>query len=147
MRKFIYSYLILLIIISPSEAQIKRDTVKESHGSYEIRAAFPGGDKNWKNYLRQNFRENEVECEMPIRDTTYIETAVVQFKILKDGKIAEVLCRNSNLINSALKNEAVRLITEAPLWIPAERNERLMNDYRIEKISISVPLVSLNNEN
>ena len=143
MKNFILIYLILLLIAFSADAQIKRDTIKGSHGSYEIRAVFPGGDKNWKNYLKQNFRENEVRCEMPVRNSIYTETAVVQFKILKDGKIAEVLCRNSNLINRTLKNEAVRLIMEAPLWISAERNGRLMNDYRIEKISITVSPVYL----
>jgi len=138
MKKLILSNLIFLLINLSTEAQIKRDTIREAHGSYEIRAVFPGGDKNWKNYLKQNFREHEVRCKMPVCELTYTETAVIQFKILKDGKITEVFCKNSNSINSALMNEAVRLIMEAPPWIPAERNGRLVNDYRIEKISITI---------
>jgi len=138
MKNFILVYIILFTINLRAVAQTKRDTIKGAHGTIEIDACYPGGDKNWKNYLKQNFREHEVRCKMPVCELTYTETAVMQFKILKDGKIAEVFCKNSNSINSTLMNEAVRLIMEAPLWIPAERNGRLVNDYRIEKISITI---------
>ena len=143
MKKVLLGYLMQSMIISSAYAQVKRDTLRGSHGSYEIKAAFPGGEEGWKSYLERNFRVSEVECEMPAQEATYAETAVIQFKILKNGKVAEVICRNSNLINSALKNEAIRLVRDAPIWTPAENNGRLINDFRIERISIKVPLVSL----
>ena len=138
MKKYILCSLIIPVIVHPGRAQIRRDTIKISHGGYEIMAAFPGGDDNWKIYLKQHFKANEVLCKMPVRDPAYTETAMVQFKILKDGTVTAVFCRNANSINSALKNEAVRLIEASPRWIPAEHNKRLMNDFRIEKISITV---------
>jgi hypothetical protein len=75
---------------------------------------------------------------MPARDTMYTETAIIQFKIFKDGTIINVKCINSDLVSIALKDEAIRLISSCPLWIPAQRNGRHTVAYRVEKISITV---------
>jgi hypothetical protein len=104
----------------------------------EIDASFPGGEKEWQNYLIQNFRDQQLRCEIPYRDTPYTQNIVVMYKILKDGSIGEVRCKNSSLINIFLANEVVRLIKESPKWIPAIQNGRLVNVYKTEEFSFTV---------
>ncbi len=60
------------------------------------------------------------------------------YKILKDGSIGEVRCKNSSSINIFLVNEAIRLIKESPKWIPAMQNGRLVNAYKTEEFSFTV---------
>lgn len=138
MKKCILLYVASWVINSAGFAQVERDTIKGAHGSYHIYAVFPGGEKKWQEYLINNFRKKQVARNMPACDIGFSETAIVQFKILKNGTVAEVSCRNSYSISADLKREAVRVITDSPPWIPAEQNGRPINDYRIEKISITV---------
>ncbi|MEJ7823643.1 MAG: energy transducer TonB, partial [Chitinophagaceae bacterium] len=104
----------------------------------EIDTCYPGGETAWKNYLSKNFRKNEVLCQMISRDTVYTETALIIFIIDKDGSITDVKCANKDSINIALQKEAIRLISEAPKWIPGQQNGRNVRAYRKEKISITV---------
>ena len=141
--KSILICLILLKLHSFAIAQIKSNTTKAGTNwtcilKVEIEASFPGGQGAWKNYLKQNFREKEVLCQMSLTDSAYTQTAEIWFVIDRDGSIINVKCVNQASIDIALKNEAIRLIAEAPKWIPGQRNGRHVKAFRKEKISITV---------
>jgi hypothetical protein len=129
---------ILFTVYAPVNAQVKNDTIKCICCRVEIDASFPGGETNWKIYLADSFRVADIRCLMPIRDTSYTETAIVLFVISKDGSITNARCMNSKMISAFLKDEAERLIMASRKWIPAQQNGRVVNGYRRQEISITI---------
>ena len=139
-KLFFFSF---LIVGNFSFAQIKNShsDIKQFDGTHcvvEYEASFPGEESAWEKYLSNNFRKNEVLCQMNSNDTAYTQTASIIFMIDRDGSIIDVKCDNKDSINIALQKEAIRLITEAPKWKPGQRNGRNVRAYRREKISITV---------
>jgi protein TonB len=91
-------------------------------------AAFPGGTTAWARYLLRHLRYPEEAIEQEI------EAAVtVHFVVNKQGKISEV--RAANDPGYGLADEAVRIISQGPDWLPAEQNGWKVN-YRASQVIV-----------
>ena len=136
--KLFFVCLILLLNDLFVHAQIKKNNVESFGCNVESVASFPGEELAWKNYLKQNFKEEAVKCQMQSHDAVYTQVAEIWFVIERDGSVTDVKCINTNSINIALKDEAIRLIANSPKWKPGQQNGRTVKAFRKEKISIIV---------
>jgi periplasmic protein TonB len=78
-------------------------------------AVFPGGYTNWKKFVTYNMKYPKDAKKQRIQGSVTVE-----FVVSKGGKIT-----NAKVIASAnalLDNEALRLISSSPDWLPAEEN-------------------------
>jgi TonB family protein len=57
----------------------------------------------------------------------------VMFKINTEGKTTEIYLKKS--VEFVLDEEALRVIRESPLWIPAFQNGQPLNVYRIQPVT------------
>lgn len=99
---------ILMLIIAvaaslPSMAQVANDT---------IQAQYPGGEKALKAYIEANRKYP------PMALRNGIEGVVdVRFIVNTDGSLQQLSI--VRLVDPDLEAEAIRLVKEMPLWIPA----------------------------
>ncbi len=82
--------------------------------------SFPGGDKAWKNFLKENLKYpkkawwEELEAD-----------AVLEFVVRKDGSITDI--SNLTVNGWGFEEEAVRLLKKSGKWIPAVKNGKKVN--------------------
>lgn len=114
---------ILLNFSFLSIAQSKRDTVKLSHGSYEIEAAYPGGQKALDDHFKKNLKYPLFAKRDKLEDSV-----VVQYVIDSLGNITNA--RVLNAARSDLQQEALRLVYSQKQWTPYEMNTRHYKSYR-----------------
>jgi hypothetical protein len=69
------------------------------------------------------------------------------YKILKDGSIGEVRCKNSSSINIFLVNEAIRLIKESPNGFLQCKMEDLLMLIKLRNFPLQFLHYIYNNEN
>ena len=75
-------------------------------------AAFPGGPEAWKKYLIKN-----LHADFPSRTPYGKYTVMLSFMISKEGQPTEVVALNDPGYGTA--QEAIRVIKESGLWLPA----------------------------
>ena len=108
---------ICITVISQNIAEADDMIVKEQMvGSYvERQPQFPGGDKALMKYLRDSFKYPEEAVKQEIQGRV-----VVQFVVTKTGEISDV--KVVQPLHPSCDEEAVRLISSMPIWIPATQN-------------------------
>jgi len=87
--------------------------------TYQEAAKFPGGSEGWIKYLVRHLRA-EVPTDNGAPPGLY--TVVVEFLVDKEGNISEVKADNDPGYGTA--KEAIRIIQQGPLWIPAVQNDK-----------------------
>lgn len=101
MKKIIYSVLLLV------------------GGIFSIKAAdvpvFPGGEKALKKYLAENTKYPEMAKENGVEGIVS-----VGFIVNTDGSLSQI--KVIKLIDPDLEEEAIRIVTGMPKWIPAEKD-------------------------
>lgn len=108
----------------PDTLAKRTDTLKNKD---EKEATFKGGMKAWIKYL-----QTHLNAEVG-RQSVKGGNVRVQFRISKDGSIAEVHLKRS--VEFVLDEEALRVIRHAPNWIPAYQNGKIVNAYRAQPIT------------
>jgi len=103
----------------------------------EKEAAFPGGDAGWKKYLEKNMNVIMLseKVHMPRKTKKLVQTAIIQFIVGKDGSITDIETLNPEEIDPVFRKEAERLISNSPLWSPAEQDGRKVRAYRKQPIT------------
>lgn len=91
----------------------------------EVEASFPGGEKQWMNFLLKNI-DPSVPVDKGCRPGTY--TVRIQFIVERDGRIRDVKALTNH--GFGMEEEFMRVIKKGPKWIPATQNGRLVNAYR-----------------
>jgi len=81
--------------------------------------SFIGGDEALFNYMRNHVRYPELEKDMGISGTVY-----VSFIINKQGRVEDAKIARGVKGGKGLDNEALRVISEMPLWEPGMQNHR-----------------------
>ena len=125
--------------LNPVKAQEKRDTVKQERNIsrfVEQDSEFPGGVQKLYEFLREN-------VQYP---SNAEGTAIVRFIVEKDGSLTDfTILRSSG--NSALDEEALRVVKLMPNWIPGKINGKSVTSYF--HIPIKFPLSNIyeNNSN
>lgn len=82
-------------------------------------AQFPGGTKGWQNYLIENLdRDVAKRNKAPFGKYSVIVTFIVD----KEGRVTDIRAENDP--GYGTKEEAVRIISNSPNWLPAKQNGR-----------------------
>ncbi len=91
---------------------------------YQKQASYPGGVDSLRKYMARNLRYP------PLAKAQDKQGRVrVQFTITKDGSLEDIFVVNS--VDPSLDQEAIRLVTQMPKWIPATQDGKLVNMYFI----------------
>ncbi len=98
--------------------KVEEDIFKEWK-NVQIQAQFPGGPEAWQKYLSRNLRV-DVPTDNGAPPANY--AVVVSFLVNRDGNISEVRAENDP--GFGIADEAVRVITRGPKWVPAIQNGR-----------------------
>lgn len=110
---------ILLILICTStfaQTNMENDTIPKSEIMViEIAPEFPGGREKMVEFLQKNLKYPRKAREEEIEGVV-----VVKFVIKPDGSVADIEVQKG--VDPLLDQEAVRVISLMPKWIPGERN-------------------------
>jgi TonB family protein len=109
---------------------------KKDSGSYtlkegEIESRFPGPNGSWIRYLSSNLNYPKVAAKGKIQGTV-----IINFVVDATGGIADHFILKS--VEYTLDDEATRLISESPKWIPAEKDGKKVNSYKTQPIQFRV---------
>jgi periplasmic protein TonB len=98
-------------------------------------AYFPGGKTAWINFLVANLN-NDVAKKAAKRSKHFEQRVVVSFLIEKDGTLSNIKVINE--VHPAIRDEAIRVISLSPAWVPAEQNGRKVKAYRQQPLTFIV---------
>ncbi len=99
----------------------------------ETEAEFPGGNKEWGNFLRKT-----LNADVPINNNAKRGkyTVVIRFIVDKDGAISDVTAETN--LGYGMEKEVMRVISRGPNWIPAQQNGRVVKAYRRQPVTFIV---------
>jgi hypothetical protein len=118
------------IVKNYSEGKIVIDTV---YSRVEREATFEGGDKGWIDWLG---------AKLVIMDMSKFKapegkyTVIVKFIVGKKGEIRDVRVETDP--GYGMGDEAVRIISSSPKWIPALQYGKPVNAYRRQPLTFSI---------
>ncbi len=134
MKRFLFAILILLTISINDYAQnidTTDTTNKDNEPIFSIveePAQFPGGDEALLKFIQENTKYPIEAIKNNISGTVY-----VQFVVEKDGSISDVKVVRG--IGGICDEEAVRVITKMPSWIPAKQKGIPVRSYYVIPIA------------
>ena len=115
-------FFVLAFIPGIIYSQVKRDTIKLAHGSFELEPAYPGGEKA----LRKLF--NSYKYPASAKKDQFEDSVVVQYVIDTLGCITNVAVLNKP--RADFQQEALRLVYSQKHWLPAMRNGRKIKAWK-----------------
>jgi periplasmic protein TonB len=106
----------------------------------EKEATFPGGLQGWAKYLQANLNADLGEKYIPLPKGQKLarQTVKVQFRVNKDGGISDAKVINPTEVHKKLGEEAIRVITHGPKWVPARQNGRNVIYQAVQSITFQV---------
>ena len=128
MRKILF--VLFAVISTPLVSQTisSADSTADADKIFEkvdVEATFPGGGKEWINFLLKNI-DPTVPERKGCRSGTY--TVVVQVIVGRDSSIRDVKALTNH--GCGMEEEFMRVIKKCPKWIPATQNGHSVNAYR-----------------
>jgi protein TonB len=117
------------VIAAPVEKKEEEDKI---FTKVEIEASFPGGPDAWTEYVRKAIEANLDE----FTDKDF-GTCEVKFIVDKAGKVSNV--EATTMKGTKLAEVATNIIRRGPKWLPAEQNGKMVNSYKIQKVSLINP--------
>ncbi|HMT73472.1 MAG TPA: N-acetylmuramoyl-L-alanine amidase [Chitinophagaceae bacterium] len=99
----------------------------------EIEASFPGGNANWRQYLERNMNP-DVPINNKAPNGAY--TTITMFIVAIDGSISDI--RPLTRHGYGMEEEAIRVISKGPKWVPAIVNGKPVKSYRKQPITFQV---------
>ncbi|MGB4666409.1 MAG: energy transducer TonB [Bacteroidales bacterium] len=133
MKKFLFAILILLTISINVYAQnIDTTDTEPIFSIVEEPAQFPGGDDALSKFIHENIKYPREAIKNKISGTVY-----VQFVVEKDGSISDVKVVRG--IGGGCDEEAVRVITKMPNWIPAKQKGIPVRFFYVIPITFVLP--------
>jgi BlaR1 peptidase M56/Gram-negative bacterial TonB protein C-terminal len=99
----------------------------------EIEPSFPGGDAKWKQYLKAVLNQN-IPAQKGATVGTY--TVIVQFIVKTDSFLTNIKPLTNH--GFGMEEEAIRIISKGPKWVPALQNGKKVNAYRKQPITFIV---------
>ena len=94
----------------------------------EKEADFTGGTSNWTRYLQKNLKTPERAMNLRVRGTV-----TISFSINTSGQVEDPHIIGS--VEQSVDQEAMRIIKNSPLWVPAEQEGRKVKAYRLQPIT------------
>jgi len=108
-----------------SHAQEKEIFTRNDTTWVQKEAEFPGGRAGWVKYLTKKLNRDiaseYVKFPKKAKDTSVRVTAWVLFIVDIDGSISEIEVENEKELHPKVAAEAIRVIKDGPLWIPAQQ--------------------------
>jgi len=101
----------------------------------EIEPSFPGGAKEWKNFIVENLNPN-VPVMNGCKPGTYI--VVVQFIVGKDGTVKDLRALTNH--GFGMEEEVMRVIKKGPKWVPGMQNGVAVNAYRKQPFTFIIAI-------
>ena len=98
----------------------------------EQEATFPGGPKKWAQYVQR-----AIAAEINLFGEKDFGTCVVKFIVDKDGNVSDVTA--TTMKGTQLAKVSVDAIRKGPKWIPAMNNNKPVNAYRLQPITLTNP--------
>jgi hypothetical protein len=141
-KKIIYKVKILICtlfslfltgtILAQDTSKTKMD-VDSAYSKVEKEAEFPGGIREWSEYIQRSLNGNiPIVNKAPVG--TY--TVIIQFIISRDGTIKDATAQTH--FGYGMEAEAIRVIENGPNWIPAYQRGHNVNAYRLQPITFVV---------
>ena len=96
-------------------------------------AEFTGGQKKWAKYLKSNLN---VQVPVINKAPKGEYTVTIKFIVNCDGTIRDAVAENQ--IGFGMEEEAIRIISLSPNWIPASQFGRNVNSYRLQPVTFLV---------
>ena len=119
--------------------EILKSAIKQDNPYFELdkQAEFPGGIPALMNWLSNTIiypaeaHENKIEGKV-----------IVKFKVKKDGTVGDIQIASG--VNKLLDEEAVRVVSLMPSWIPAENFGEPVDSYFNLPITFHIPEENVN---
>lgn len=92
----------------------------------DIESTYPGGLKAWKRFLIKTFRY-PVEAQQ----RNIAGTVLIKFVVDKGGNVSDIQALSGP---EELRAEAIRVISKSGRWIPAMKNDSVVNSYKYQQI-------------
>jgi hypothetical protein len=99
----------------------------------EVEPSFPGGAKAWESFLTKNLN-SKTPKEKGAK--TGIYKVIVQFIVDKNGCISTIRALSKN--GYGMEEEAIRVISNSPKWVPAMQNGRVVNAYKTQPVFLVI---------
>lgn len=99
----------------------------------EIEPAFPGGEAEWTKYLKKNLDATVAERN---NAPSGVYTVYVQFVVEKDGSIFSIKPLTNH--GFGMEQEAMRLISKGPKWVPGLQNGQKVNCYQKQRVDFTI---------
>ena len=124
---------VLLCLLFSCQAKNEKDIFRPETMQKEIPASFRGGQEAWIKYLQKNINPN-VPVDNGAPEGSY--TVYVQFIVDIDGSVSNIKALTNH--GYGMEEEAVRLITKGPTWIPAIQNGQTVKSYRKQPLTFQI---------
>ncbi len=121
--------------LEPRKYDVKAsiDASNKIFDKVEIEASFPGGEPKWRQYIKAALNQTIPQLK---KAPPGVYTVIVQFVVKTDSFITDV--RTLTKHGYGMEEEAIRLISKGPRWIPALQNGHPVNAYRKQPVTFEV---------
>ncbi len=127
---------------APQAAAVPIDTAKgkDSVTATVTKAQFPGGLSVWAQFLQNNINTKlgRKYIPLPKNESSATQVAMVDFVIDANGNVTDVKVTNANDVHPKLVEEAIRVISKSPKWIPATMNGKNVTYHAKQPINFEV---------
>lgn len=100
----------------------EEDDEKIIYTKVDKKAQYPGGKPALNAYLKKNLSYPQIAIDNGIQGNV-----MVKFVVSNKGKVKDVTVSRS--VDPVLDQEAIRVVSEMPDWIPAEQRNKPCNSY------------------
>ena len=104
-----------IVEYDPTSIQKEEDTTIYNSAGIEVQPEFIGGNAKLYSFIGENFEYSEDMKENELRGKV-----IVSFVVEKDGSLSNLKVIRS--IGYGTDNEAMRVVTKMPKWLPGEQN-------------------------
>ena len=126
-------FIFFFFFFSNSFSQVKKENIIDTtvFSKVEVEASFPGGDAAWKKYVIKSFENAIINFKNADQGTCRI-----RFIVDKKGNISDV--QAMNMKRTRLAKFAVDIISNGPKWNPAQQDNKFVNAYREQPITLTL---------
>jgi N-acetylmuramoyl-L-alanine amidase len=120
-------------ITKPFVKEEEKENREKIFSKVEIEPSFPGGEIKWKQYLKAALNKN-TPSQKGAPAGTY--TVVVQFAVKTDSTLTNIKALTNH--GFGMEEEAIRIISKGPMWIPGLQNGKHINAIKNQPITFVI---------
>jgi len=115
------------------DGKVVQDNDDKVFVTVEVEPAFPGGEREWRQFL-----QNNLDVDLPLKNKapkgTY--TVLLQFIVDKEGNLSDFNALTTH--GYGMEEEAIRVMKQSPKWKPAMQNGRTVQAYRKQPMTFVI---------